>query len=104
MRNHLYADALYAKLREDFAKVPDHRAAHTQISLSDALMSGLAMFCLNDPSLLAFERRRQNEADSLYKNFYIAEIYCNIFRRYSFLGNGCPKIFLNKWITMKMAV
>ncbi len=46
MRNHLYA-----KLGEDFAKVPDHRVAHTQISLCDALMSGLAMFCLKEPSL-----------------------------------------------------
>ncbi len=55
MRNHLYADALYAKMRKDFDKVPDHRAAHTQTSLRDALMSGLAIFCLKDSSLLAFE-------------------------------------------------
>ncbi|PIE57999.1 MAG: hypothetical protein CSA33_05975 [Desulfobulbus propionicus] len=77
MRNHLYADALYAKLREDFAKAPDHRAAHTQISLCDALMSGLAMFCLKDSSLLAFERRRQNEPDSLHEAFNRDDIPSN---------------------------
>ncbi len=32
-------------------------------------MSWLAMFCLKDPSLLAFERRRKDEPDSLHEVF-----------------------------------
>ncbi len=41
MRNHLNADAPYSRIREDFDKVFDHRAANVQISLSDTLMSVL---------------------------------------------------------------
>ncbi len=77
MRNHLNADALYSRIREDFDKIPDHRAANVQISISDALMSGLAMFCLKDPSLLAFERRRNDEPDSLHEVFSIKNIPCD---------------------------
>ncbi|WP_051305737.1 hypothetical protein [Desulfogranum mediterraneum] len=77
MRNQLNADALYARIREDFDKVPDHRAANSKISLCDALMSGLAMFCLKDPSLLAFERRRQEDPDSLHEVFSIQHIPCD---------------------------
>ena len=77
MRNHLNADALYSRIRADFDKVSDHRAANAQISLSDALMSGLAMFCLKDPSLLAFERRREEEPDSLHKVFGMQDIPCD---------------------------
>ncbi|WP_319548586.1 transposase [Desulfogranum marinum] len=74
MRNHLNADTLYSRIREDFDKVLDHRAANTQISLCDALMSEMAMFCLKDASLLAFERRRQDEPDSLHEVFSIKNI------------------------------
>ncbi len=74
MRCHLHADTLYKTIREDFSRVPDHRAANSSISLPDVLMSGFAMFCLKDPSLLAFEKRRQDEPDSLHEVYGIQHI------------------------------
>jgi hypothetical protein len=41
-----------------FGRIPDHRQATPAIPMADALMSAFAMFCLKDPSLLAFEQRR----------------------------------------------
>ena len=74
MRCHLNADILYARIREEFDKITDHRASNARILLSDALMSAFAMFCLKDPSLLAFERRRQDDPDSLHEVFGIKNI------------------------------
>lgn len=44
---------------KSFQKVADHRPSNVEIPLADALMSGFAMFSLKDPSLLAFDERRQ---------------------------------------------
>lgn len=74
MRCHLNADTLYQTIREDFSRIPDHRASNSSISLPDALMSGFAMFCLKDPSLLAFEKRRQEEPDSLQEVFGLRRV------------------------------
>lgn len=60
VRKHLSADALYAVLRAEFGKIPEHRKRKGTISLADALMSAFAMFALKDPSLLAFDRRRSD--------------------------------------------
>jgi len=60
VRKHLSADALYALIREGFGAIPDHRQATSIIPLTDALMSAFAMFCLKDPSLLAFQERRSD--------------------------------------------
>ena len=56
-RKYLSADGLLARLRERFRRIPDSRTA-PDISLGDALLCGLALFALKDPSLLAFEERR----------------------------------------------
>jgi hypothetical protein len=56
-RKHLQVDALLGKLRERFAGLADHRAGACNISLADALLSGLALFHLKEPSLLAFQER-----------------------------------------------
>ena len=56
---HLSADALLRTLKGCFQKIPDHRPK-ADISLSDARLSGFALFALKDPSLLAFEERRQS--------------------------------------------
>jgi hypothetical protein len=77
MRSHLNADTLYARIREDFDRVKDHRASNAKISLSDALMSGFAMFSLKDPSLLAFDERRREDPDSLNTVFGIKDIPCD---------------------------
>jgi len=74
MRCHLNADTLYTRIREDFDRAQDHRAGNSSITLSDVLMSAFAMFCLKDPSLLAFDRRRQEDPDSLHEVFGIWRI------------------------------
>ena len=60
VRKNLSADALYALLGAGFAEIPDHRDADATIPLSDALLSAFAMFSLKDPSLLAFDDRRND--------------------------------------------
>ena len=60
VRKQLSADALYALLREGFARIPDHRQPKPPIPLRDALLSAFAMFSLKDPSLLAFDQRRSD--------------------------------------------
>jgi hypothetical protein len=52
----LHFDALVPLARQRFDRIPDPRREPT-FSLPDALMAGLALFALKDPSLLAFQRR-----------------------------------------------
>lgn len=59
-RKRLSADALYARVRAAFTKVPDHRHPKASLTLPDALMSAFALFSLKDPSLLAFDERRHD--------------------------------------------
>ena len=77
MRAHLNADAMFATVRKDLARVPDHRAANAKIPLADALMSGFAMFSLKDPSLLAFDKRRCEEPENLHSIYGIGVIPCD---------------------------
>lgn len=53
IRKDLNADALFTLVRKEFENIPDN--------IADALMSGLGLFSLKDPSLLAFEDRRTDE-------------------------------------------
>lgn len=55
-RRHLHFDALIADARHRFERLPEPRRSPI-FPLADALMAGLALFCLKDPSLLAFQRR-----------------------------------------------
>jgi len=57
-RKHLSADALFHLVRSGFATIPDPRGKDVDISFTDALMSAFAMFSLNAPSLLAFDKER----------------------------------------------
>ena len=68
VRKHLSADALHALVRSAFERIPDKRDVRAAIPLPDALMSAFAMFSLKEPSLLAFEDRRQDEN---MKNLYL---------------------------------
>lgn len=77
VRRELSADALYGTLRHWFRKIPDHRTEDAQISLSDALMSGFAMFSLKDPSLLLFDERRKTEAHNLMEIYGIERVPCD---------------------------
>lgn len=67
VRKRLSADALFASLRSRFERITDRRRENASIALTDGLMSAFAMFSLKDPSLLAFEQRRNDEnMKSLY--------------------------------------
>jgi hypothetical protein len=57
-RKHLSADALLSVVRSGFAAVPAYRLSDTDISLTDALMAAFALFSLQSPSLLAFDKHR----------------------------------------------
>lgn len=68
-RRFLSADALIKSLRNRFERVPDPRRQNSVVyPMADCLMAAFAMFSLKDPSLLAFERRSQDEGiRQLYK-------------------------------------
>ena len=66
-------DRLIGVVREEFEKVLDGRLGKVKISLADALMSGYAMFALKDPSLLAFDARRQ-EPENLQRIYQLTDI------------------------------
>jgi hypothetical protein len=68
-RKQLSADALFRNIYQSFQQIPDSRAGHLSISLPDALMSGVAMFALKDPSMLAFDQRRQQDEKNLQMIF-----------------------------------
>lgn len=74
VRKHLNADSLFADIRQEFKKIPAHRAANSQILLEDALMSAFAMFQLKYPSLLAFDQRRSEEEENLHAIYGIGNI------------------------------
>ena len=63
LRKNLNADALFSLVHSGFKKIKDHRSNNIKISLSDALMSGFAIFSLKDPSLLAFEARQYEDTN-----------------------------------------
>jgi hypothetical protein len=76
-RKRLSADALFRNIHQSFHHVPDPRPANPTISLPDALMSGLAMFALKDPSMLAFDQRRQLDEKSLQMIFHVENVPCD---------------------------
>lgn len=76
-RKQLSADALFKQLRNRFDQVPDVRAGNAGIAMGDALMSAFAMFSLKDPSLLAFDKRRDNPNDNFRTVFGIERVPCD---------------------------
>ena len=72
LRKHLNADSLFKSVYSNFEKFSDIRTGNVAISMSDTLMSGFAMFSLKDPSLLAFDNRRQDKAILKIYNPYMA--------------------------------
>ena len=61
-RRHLSFDPLIRRIRLRAKQLPDPRnQSDCEYSMADALMSALALFSLQDPSLLAFEKRRYDE-------------------------------------------
>ena len=64
LQKSLTAPSLIKAVYEKFLKVPDPRSFKTEpkINLKDLLMSGLAVFGLKFPSLLAYDRDREEPA------------------------------------------
>ncbi len=60
LRKSLCASALIKEIHKQFSKIPDLRnfSRNTKMPLIDQLMSGLAIFGLKFPSLLAYDRSR----------------------------------------------
>lgn len=77
MRSHLNADALFAIIRKDFSRIPDHRAGNSRTPLADALMSGFAMFSLKYSSLFAFDKRCCEEPEILHAVYGVGVIPCD---------------------------
>jgi hypothetical protein len=74
-RKNLSADALFALIQKAFQKIPDHRPPLAEIPLTDTLRSAFAMFSLKDPSLLAFDQRRNDE--NIKAIYHIKTIPCD---------------------------
>lgn len=77
LRKHLNADALFDSVRTGFGNIQDHRNSNATIPLTDALMSGFAVFSLKDPSLLAFDQRRNWCSHNLMTVYGIEQIPCD---------------------------
>lgn len=78
-RKHLNADALIGVLRTTFESLPDPLEHRSDTCLADALMSGFAVFSLKDPSLLAFQARRNDE--NMKNVFHIGHVPCDTHMR-----------------------
>jgi len=76
-RKHLTADALFATIRNCFARVKETCHGIPEISLRDILMAAFAMFSLKDASLLAFDRRRATEEHNLRALYGIERLVCD---------------------------
>lgn len=59
-RRHLSFDQLVEQIHDQAQQLPDQRE-DPDYSLVDAIMSAFALFSLKDPSLLAFDARRNDE-------------------------------------------
>jgi len=79
LRKHLNADALFEAVNSNFKQFPEIRSTNLEIPMADALMSGFAMFSLKDPSLLAFDERRNNDGKLMnLKSVYgIGKVPCD---------------------------
>jgi hypothetical protein len=78
-RKHLHADALIGTLRSTFEELPDPTPHTSEVSLADTLMSGFALFALKDPSLLAFQKRRNDE--NMKHIYHIKRVPCDTYLR-----------------------
>ena len=72
-RKHLSFDPLIQQIHRRAKQLPDARdEAGCSYSVADAVMSAIALFSLKDPSLLAFQERRNDE--NMKKLFRIEQV------------------------------
>jgi hypothetical protein len=77
-------------VRSGFAGLPDHRLDDTELSLTEALRSAFAMFSLQAPSLLAFDKERaEGHLPTIYG---IERVPCDTYMR-AILDPVSPKLF-----------
>ena len=76
-RKYLSADSLFGLIRSHFGTLPDPRSGEVEIPVDDALMSAFAMFSLKDPSLLAFDHRRDDPNDNFRTIYGINHVPCD---------------------------
>ena len=74
-RTSLSGDALICLARRGFQRIADHRGGSGMICLADALSSGLAMFSLKCPSLLAFDGQRNDP--NVRSVYHIGRVPCD---------------------------
>ncbi|MCK5612321.1 hypothetical protein KAR91_61180 [Candidatus Pacearchaeota archaeon] len=85
LRKHLSASGLLKIVYQQFSKIPDvlNFSRNVSISLSDHLMSGLAVFGLKCPSLLDFDKRRSDNviAQNLRDLYHVKTAPCDTYLR-----------------------
>ena len=74
-RKHLSFDPLIRQVRDRAEQLPDARIREGDYSVADAVMSAVAMFSLKDPSLLAFQERRNDQ--NMKNLFRIKQVPCD---------------------------
>lgn len=105
MRKHLGAPSLLKVARRSFAKVVDPIKRKTEISLPDCLMSGVALFGLKFPSLLQFDKARQEDPEirhNLRSLYGIEQAPCDTYFRERLDGVSPP--YLQKMINRMIAL
>jgi hypothetical protein len=83
MRNDLSAPGLLGGIRKTIDKIPDTCKSRSGITLSDCVMSGLAIFGLKYPSLLQFDQAKADEliAHNLKTLYQVEQIPSDTFLR-----------------------
>jgi len=86
-KKQLSAKGMLTKVRSIFNKIPepqrDNRGLKSKISISDCLMSGLALFGLKFPSLLQFDESDNDEAvkHNLHTLYHVEEVPSDTYMR-----------------------
>ena len=75
-RKNLSASGLFKRVMCSFRQIKEYRIGQVKIGQADTLMAGFAMFSLKDPSLLAFDDRRE-EPENLHTVYGIEQIPCD---------------------------
>ena len=83
LRKHLSHPGLVQTVTRSFQQIPDASASSNGITLSDCLLSGLALFGLKYPSLLQFDRDRMDEQmqHNLRSLYGVRQIPCDTYLR-----------------------
>ena len=85
LRKYLSIPGLLNTIYQQFSKIPDTRnfSRNVGISLTDHLMSGLAVFGLKCPSLLDFDKRRSDNviSQNLHDLYHVKTPPCDTYLR-----------------------